>query len=148
MECQFTFVEIEAPGKPIFNRDYSFTQDFNKALQQARDWQGWATKNTDALINMYADLFQYYDVSRDLKTTKCYLVYGRREQVETPILAKERWGSLGQSLGPGIAVMTYDRLTPNLAMQRHRSVPNTYAICSYKQRAFFWKSSVAEEEPV
>jgi hypothetical protein len=99
MECQFTFVEIEAPYKKLFNKDYMFTQSFNQALQQVRDWYGWATKNIDSIVNMYADLFESYDVSRDRKTVKCYLIYGRRKQVQSPVIAKERWGSLGQSLG-------------------------------------------------
>lgn len=50
MAMQFTFVGIEDPTKPIFNKDGSFTQTFNHARQQIADWRLWTSKNINVLL--------------------------------------------------------------------------------------------------
>lgn len=145
MALQFTFVEIENPKLRLFNGDYSFTQEFNHALQQIRDWKLWAEKNIESLLNMYADLFESYNVTNDYKSIKCYLICGRRSDVESPILAKEQWSSLQSASDQGISIMTFDRLTANVACLPSNDIYSSYAMCSYKERGFFLKSDSINE---
>lgn len=143
MELQFTFVEIEDPSKPIFNADDSFTQHFQHALQQVRDWLRWTAANVDHLLHMYGDLFHNYDVSSDTRTARGYLVYGRRSEVDQSQRRKERWSSL-LTADRAIEVMTYDRLRGAFSRHPDEAIFRDYAVCSYKQRGFFFRpSSVA-----
>lgn len=82
MALQFTFVELEAPTKRIFNQDDSFTQEFNHARQQVIDWIRWSQDHLGDLMDMFAPMFETYKVTDDLKDVRGYLVYGRREEVE------------------------------------------------------------------
>ncbi|MGH7411068.1 MAG: Shedu anti-phage system protein SduA domain-containing protein, partial [Candidatus Methylomirabilis sp.] len=100
----------------MFNEDYSFSQPFNHAVQQIRDYKRWAEINKGTLLTMFADLFQGYNVHNDLKTVQSYLVCGRRKLVESPQKARERWSSLQAASKDDVSVMTYDRLTAEIAI--------------------------------
>jgi hypothetical protein len=134
MALQFTFVEIEAPSKLIFNGDGSFTQDFNHARQQVADWVAWAQKHINELMEIFSSMFETYDAAADQKTVRGYLVYGRRDEVETDRLRRERWQSISVSTDKQVAVMTYDRL--------HRASLGDLIVCNYEQRALYVKGSV------
>ena len=136
MALQFTFVELEAPSKRTFNKDGSFSQEFNHARQQVADWVLWTERNMDVLMDMFAPMFETYDVAEDRRDVRAYLVYGRREEVEADRQRRERWQSIQLSSDRRIAVMTYDRLRP---------LPGESAdlvVCTYEKRGFFAKSSV------
>ncbi|MGO9014390.1 MAG: Shedu anti-phage system protein SduA domain-containing protein [Dissulfurispiraceae bacterium] len=137
MMLQFTFVEIERHRKKIFNRNSSFTQDFNHSLQQIRDWKLWGEKNIEILLSMCADLFQGYNIKNDHKTVRCYLVYGRRDEVESSQLRKEKWSTVAISNEKSIVVSTYDRLTANVAILPTDRIQHNLAVCRYKKRGFF-----------
>ena len=139
MRLQFTLVEIEDPDKTIFNEDYSFSQPFNHALQQIRDYKRWAENNKDTLLTMFADLFQGYNVHNDIKAVQSYLVCGRRRLVDSPQKARERWSSLQVASKDDVGVMTYDRLMAEIAIMPMDTIQHTLAVCSYRERGFFLK---------
>ena len=139
MMLQFTFIEIERPNKKIFNKDVSFTKEFNHSLQQVRDWKLWAENNIESLLAMYADLFHGYNVKNDYKTVRCYLIYGRRNEVISSQLTKERWSSIEIASDKRIIVMTYDRLTPHVATLTSDYIKHNLAVCIYKKRGFSLK---------
>jgi hypothetical protein len=145
MMLQFTFIEIEDPAKQVFNEDLSFTQSFNKALQQVRDWKRWAEGNIPVLLNMYADLFENYNVQNDHKSVRCYLVCGRRDKIQWPQLAKERWSSLQSASSPDIIIMTYNRLSAGVAILPTDQIRHDLAVCTYRERGFFFKAEVLQD---
>jgi len=87
---QFTFVEIEDPLKPIPNKNGSFTKPFNHARQQVLDWSAGQAKIIPTLMDMYASFFDSYNGWDDLKDYRWYLVFGRRQEVESDRKRKER----------------------------------------------------------
>ncbi len=141
MELQFTFIEIEDPSEIIFNKDDSFSQHFNHALQQVRDWMRWSKSNTSNLLHMYADLFQNYNISNDLKTSRGFLIYGRRSEIESSQRRKERWSSLAAENSREIQIMTYDRLGAFFVTHPSDEVIRELVTCSYKDRGFVFRPS-------
>ena len=134
MALQFTLIEIEAPSKRIFNKDGSFSQEFNHSRQQVADWVAWAQRNMNGLLDMFAPMFETYDVAEDQKEVRGYLVYGRREEVEADRLRKERWQSIQVSTDKRVMVMTYDRL--------HALPTDDLMVCTHERRGLYAKSSV------
>jgi hypothetical protein len=134
MALQFTFVEIEAPTKRIFNQDDSFTQEFNHAKQQVMDWARWSQDHLNDLMDMFAQMFETYNVTDDLKEVRGYLVYGRREEVEVNRRRKERWQGVGLSSDKRMIVMTYDRL--------EAAEDTDLIVCTYENRLLYAKGSV------
>lgn len=133
MALQFTFVEIEAPSKTVFNKDGSFTQEFNHSRQQVADWVAWGQKHMSVLLEMFSPMFETYNAAEDQKNVRAYLVYGRREEVEADRFRKERWQSIQLSTDKSVIVMTYDRL---------RALPmDDLMVCTYEQRGLYAKSS-------
>ena len=136
MALQFTFVELEASSKRIFNKDGSFSQEFQHARQQVMDWVRWAQDHISDLLDMFAPMFATYHVTEDHKDVRGYLVYGRREEVEADRRRKERWQTVGLSSDKRIIVMTYDRL---------RALPENeldLIVCTYENRGLYVKSTV------
>lgn len=135
MALQFTFIEIERPDKPIFNKDGSFSQTFQQARQQVGDWALWGRNNVGALLQMFSPMFTNYNGTEDLKTVRAYLVYGRRAELEGDRKKHDRWRTL-QVPRAETAVMTYDRLSPAEGADRK------LIVCSYEDKAFFAKSAL------
>jgi hypothetical protein len=137
MALQFTFVEIEDPTKPIFNKDDSFSQKFNHARQQVSDWVGWAERNITLLADMFGPMFDTYNASEDRKTVRGYLVYGRRGEIEADRRRRERWQSVQASSDARVWVMSYDRLGPAPAGDEADLI-----VCTYENRGFYVKGAV------
>jgi hypothetical protein len=137
MSLQFTFVELEAPSKRIFNKDGSFSQEFNQAQQQIVDWVRWAEDHVNDLLDMFARMFATYSVTEDRKSVRAYLLYGRRAEVETSRRHKERWQAVALSSDHRINVMTYDRLRASLLAD-----DTDLIVCTYEKRQFYAKSTV------
>jgi hypothetical protein len=136
MAIQFTFLELEAPSKRIFTQDNAFTQEFNQAKQQVMDWVRWAHDHLADVVDMFSPMFETYDVTNDLKEIRGYLVYGRREEVESNRRRKNRWQSIALSSDKRILVMTYDRL------YEHGDKKKDLIVCTYGNRLLYAKSSV------
>lgn len=139
MALQFTFVEIEDPCKPIFNKDGSFSQSFNHARQQISDWRVWAEKNIDNLVHVFSPMFETYNAWNDYKDFRFYLVYGRRREVETDRKREEKWSSIHASNDKKTIVMSYDRL--NLL----EPVKQQLIVCVYRNRSFYAKPKLLRQ---
>jgi len=139
MALQFTFVEIEAPSKRIFNKNGEFSQEFNHARQQVADWMLWGQRNINTLVDMFASMFETYPVTEDQKVVRSYLVYGRREEVEVNRQYKERWQSVQVSSANRIIVMTYDRL--NAVRDKNLDL----IVCTYENRQFYAKPNMIDK---
>lgn len=101
-----TFIEIEAPDKKIFNKDYSLTREFTQARQQLADWK--------TTLNMPVNQMKFFDDfaipldMRRLAFKPLYvLVYGRRSEFEgNDFLTQKRSGIMGADE----LLMSYDRI--------------------------------------
>lgn len=133
MAVQFTFVEIEDPTKPVFNKDGSFSHFFNHARQQIADWKIWADKNTHTLVNMFSPMFETYNARNDYNDFRFYLVYGRRSEVESDKKRQERWSSIQATSESKGVVMSYDRLG------LFEKIQDRLIVCTYYDRAFYAK---------
>jgi hypothetical protein len=140
MALQFTFVEIEDPSKPIFNKDGSFSQAFNHARQQIADWKVWAEKNITTLMDMFSPMFETYNAWDDYKDFRFYLMYGRRSEIESDRKRKERWSSIYASNDKRTYVMSYDR---RYSAERFNE---RLIVCSYQDRSFYAKSELLHDE--
>ncbi len=137
MALQFTFVEIEDPAKRIFNKNGSFTKEFNQARQQIADWKVWAEKNIDTLMNMFSPMFETYNAWNDYKTFRFYLIYGRREEVELSKKRKERWSSV-MATGEGkFFVLSFDRLG-----YHGKETDHDLIVCTYQNQEFYAKNLI------
>jgi hypothetical protein len=136
MALQFTFIEIEDPTKPVFNKDGSFNQFFNHARQQIADWKIWADKNINTLVDMFSPMFETYNAWDDHKDFRFYLVCGRRNEVESDRKRKERWSSIQASSENKTFVMSYDRL------RLFENVQDRLIVCTYENRGFYAKSEL------
>lgn len=136
MALQFTFIEIERPNKRIFNKDGAFTQTFQHAHQQVRDWVLWSNNNLGILVQMFGPMFEGYNVTNDLKTVRGYLVYGHRAQFEKDRKKHNRWRTLHEQ-ADDVIVMTYDRLGLRRDFRDEELI-----VCSYKDQGFFVERSL------
>ena len=109
-----TLVEIEKPGKLIFNRDGTPSADFNRARNQLNQWRSWFNEpvNIEQFIRTYGIPGIMLNRARRLHMI---LIYGRRcEFAGKPKLALQR-----DTLLPGHdeELMSFDRLTVDTSMR-------------------------------
>lgn len=133
MAIQFTFIEIEDPKKPVFNKDGSFSQGFNHARQQIADWKIWVENNESMLMNMLGSMFEHYNAWNDHKDYRFYLVCGRRSDIESDKKRKERWSSIYATSDRKVIVCSYDRL------KRFEKTNEPLTVCTYKGGVFYAK---------
>lgn len=109
-----TLVEIERPGKRIFNRDGTPSADFSKARNQLNQWRSWFNEST----NVEQFLRTYGIPEFMLKRTRrlhMILIYGRRSEFEgNPKLTHQR-GSLLP--GQDEELMSFDRLMVDTSLR-------------------------------
>jgi len=98
------------------------------------DWVRWSQDHLHDLMDMFAPMFETYNVTDDLKEVRGYLVYGRRKEVEVNRRRKERWQSVGLSSDKRVIVMTYDRLET----ENNKDL----IVCTYEKRMLYAKGSV------
>ena len=142
MMLQFTFIELEKPGKPIFNKNGSFSKEFEDAQQQILDWTIWAEKNIDFLKDIFSPLFKFYNAQDDYVTFKSYLVSGRREDVEKDKIRKNRWSSKYITSDRKIELMTYDRIYQNSIFGFNNKFKEKLITCSYRNKDFYVKKGL------
>jgi len=107
-------IEIEKASKKYFNKDGSFTNDFDKAIEQVEGWRAWLQLkgNADSFDSNTLMLFRRNVMSWNPVYFKFVLVYGRRAEFETDdkrtarIRAKER---------DDFQILTYDSLVEQLS---------------------------------
>ena len=125
-----TLIEIEKPGKRIFNRDGSTTADFTKARNQLENWRIWF--NDPINVQQFIDLYGVTEtMRRRMMRLHMILIYGRRSEFEgDPLLASRRSALLP---GQDEELMSYDRLKVDTSM---RPAITVKAIGHGKYRAF------------
>ncbi|TBT27095.1 DUF4263 domain-containing protein [Vibrio parahaemolyticus] len=105
------FIEIENPQMEIFKRSEDhFSEDFNKAMQQTRDWAIWCSQNSDSLESMLSPILIREGIAGYPLTPRFHLIAGRREQIETNELRRERWKSIKDQFSHNgiFSLKTYD----------------------------------------
>ena len=108
-----TLIEIERPGKRIFNRDGSTSADFTKARNQLEHWRSWF--NDPINVQQFVDLYGIPDLMRRrMRRLHMILIYGRRSEFERNPKLVSRRGSL--LLGQDEELMSFDRLRADTSM--------------------------------
>lgn len=106
-----TLLEFESPSRRIFNRDDGFSQHFNHALQQVRDWVAWCRNYPEAVRTLLRPMLGY------LKSDNVYasglLVMGHRSEL-TNRRRQDRFEARA-SEWVGCSVRTYDGFVESLA---------------------------------
>lgn len=99
-------VEIEDPSKPHFTAGGQQHHQLTQALGQLTDWKVWlqARNNVETFLDLYR-----LNTWRNLTFSPLFvLVYGRRQELADPRLAKKRDALRSDD----VIIMTWDRLTP------------------------------------
>ena len=109
-----TLIEIEKPGKRLFNQDGSPSSDFTRARHQLAQWRSWFSD--PANVQQFIDLYGIPDqLRRRTMHLRMILIYGRRSEFDgNPVLTKER-GSLLP--GHDEELMSFDRLRADKSME-------------------------------
>ena len=102
-----TLIEIEKPGKKIFNRDGTPSADFTRARNQLNQWRSWFNDPSNQL--QFLDQYGIPDYFRRRKMQlHMILIYGRRFEFEhQPQLISQRGHMLS---GTDEELMSFDRL--------------------------------------
>jgi hypothetical protein len=102
-----TLIEIEKPGKKIFNKDRTPTSEFTKARNQLNQWRAWF--NTPSNQQQFLDWYGIPDYMRR-RTMQLHmiLIYGRRSEFEDSDLLTQQRGTLLP--GTDEELMSFDRL--------------------------------------
>ena len=108
-----TLIEIESPGKRIFNKDGSTTAAFTRARNQLERWRAWF--NNPINVQQFIQFYGIPDRLRlRMRRLHMILIYGRRSEFKgNPKLTYQR-GSL--LIGADEELMSYDRLKPDTSM--------------------------------
>lgn len=109
--AQITLIEIESPKIKIFtDSDNLFTSNFNRSLQQLRDWTLWIHHNATYVKDVFREIY-FKDVFRHQRVlSRAILVAGRRADIQKHPHREKRWAGISQDAEPNV-VMSYDRLT-------------------------------------
>ena len=109
-----TLIEIESPGKRLFNQDGTPSAQFSKSRNQLERWRSWFNKpgNINSFLEYYGIPHSISNLTRRLHMI---LIYGRRSEFENkPKLSSQR-GSLLP--GQDEELMSFDRLSVNTSME-------------------------------
>jgi hypothetical protein len=102
----FVFIEIEHPGKTIFNKDDQLSAHFNRAYQQLEDWRSWFNDHKNTLIQDLAKVNKSFDMDKEVDA-EFILVIGRSEEYSNNQIRRMR---IHQKNKAPLYVMSYDRL--------------------------------------
>jgi hypothetical protein len=83
-------IEIEDSSKLIFTKKHQFTEEFNQALQQVKDWLYWVEGNRTAVFNSLEPLRASTNASILAYTGRGHLMFGRRSEINH-VQRRERW---------------------------------------------------------
>ena len=109
-----TLIEIERPGKKIFNRDGSTSAYFTKARNQLEHWRSWFNDPTN--VQQFLELYGIPQSMRGrTRQLHMILIYGRRSEFEeNPTLISRRGALLP---GQDEELMSFDRLEADTSMR-------------------------------
>lgn len=103
------FIEIEAPGKRVFNGDDSAVKSFNQAVNQIRHWKIWINEPSNIGLMKKFKLDKTYLASNKFEP-KFLLIYGRRAEFVSNEMRKKLREELLGDIGK---IRSYDGLTPS-----------------------------------
>lgn len=137
------FIEIENPQLQIFKtRGDHFSDDFNKAMQQTRDWAVWCSENRDTLENMLKPILVRENIAGYPLTPRFHLIAGRRDQVESNELRRERWKSIKDQYANNdiYSLKTYDGFIKSIQRffdkEIHNDGPSNIRCTRYEKRKY------------
>lgn len=104
------FIEIESPGKRVFNVDGSATKKFNQAVDQLRYWKIWIEEPSNISILMKKFGLDKTYLADNKFVPKFLLIYGRRAEFTSNKMRKK----LREEFLCGIGtIRSYDGLIPS-----------------------------------
>ena len=134
----FNFLKLVDSDKFVFNSDFSLASDFDHSLSEVQDWKKYANDNKDELKSKFIDLLGTGDLKDLVLAVQCFLIFGRRKNIESHQRSKERWGTLVSSNSDAhIEIMSYDRLTDSIESIPSQKIYNRQVVCSYED-GFYW----------
>jgi len=112
--AQITLIEIESPRMQVFREsDDLFTSDFNRALQQIRDWTLWVHQNSSYVKDLFREIYFKSVFQHQRVVSRVIVVAGRRKDVQRNSRRGKRWAGVNQELESN-EIMSYDRLSEAL----------------------------------
>ena len=136
-----TLIEIEKPGKKLFNVKGNPRSNFTEARSQLARWRTWFSRPGN--VQQFKDYYGVPDFMQE-RTMQLHmiLIYGRRAEFEGN---PELTGEIASLLpGPGEELMSFDRLTPDNSMQHAITVKMT----GPKRYRSVWVPEVFETGPI
>lgn len=128
IRMQIVFIEIEDPAINMFNKDDSFTKEFNHAFQQLEDWHSWFSHggNQTILLQTLQTALRWTYMFETPVQPIYLLIMGRRQEFENNQNRKRRLDT--KSRHP-YYVLSFDRLQhcsklDNLIVVKH--APNGF----------------------
>ena len=105
-------VEIERPGKKMFNQDGGQSAAFTQALGQLSDWRNWSHEPTN--VDQFRTVYRL-DGNRTTRRNLRFsyiLVYGRRAEFGKDSVLADRRSAGQRSRNADEVWMSWDRLSP------------------------------------
>jgi hypothetical protein len=128
-EWYLVLVEIEKPTKRFFNRNDSFSKDFNQAYEQIKNWESYLSdaNHKSYLIQRFEGLREPRTILRDDNVNiKYLLVYGRSNEWQR---SKQRRIKLNSKNTNDIRVCTYDTIC--------EAINSSTSITDYSRKIIF-----------
>jgi hypothetical protein len=114
--AQITLVEIESPTMQLFREsDNLFTSNFNRTLQQVKDWTLWIEQNATYVKELFREIYFRGVFRHQRMVSRSIIVAGRRREIQKNAQREKRWAGISREGGP-IEVMSYDRLAETLSV--------------------------------
>ncbi|MGA2740711.1 MAG: Shedu anti-phage system protein SduA domain-containing protein [Bryobacteraceae bacterium] len=104
-------IEIESPKLLAFNASHEFSQKFNHAVQQVRDWPDWILRNSDLFERAMLPLFERGWITGVPSFTRARLslIAGRRWELLSNPRRRKRWEAKASDLALlGVTLRTWD----------------------------------------
>lgn len=128
-------IEIESASLKIFNENGEFSQPYNHAVQQLKDWHLWCNRNQQYLTNLLEPL----ELSSTYFEIDCMLIGGRRSCLNSP-KTKRKYQALHEELPKWAHVQTWDGFVENIPLARYAGSHSDDVRCvSYRDQAYFEK---------
>ena len=130
-------IEIESASLQIFNENGDFSQPYNHAIQQLKDWHHWANRNQQYLVNLLEPL----ELLENHLRVSCRLIAGRRSCLINSLKKKRRYESLHEELPKWAHTQTWDGFVKTIPFARYAGSHSDYIKCvSYRDQNYFEKN--------
>lgn len=128
-------IEIESPSLHIFTKSGNFSQEYNHALQQLHDWNGWCRENRHYLSHILEPL----ELSSSLLQVQCKLIAGRRGEL-TNSKRMRKYADKDRDLPKNFEITTWDGFANRVPIQQYLGYRKDEIKCvTYRDQGFFEK---------